>query len=282
MGIIDRSKRGKNGQYGVPGGIRMITTLRNFFGRVKSLLSGITTGQVGSPTVSVPKPMQELAPDTVPDLDPAIPVPDIPVDPPAQVSLTGSTVALEMVQEVPVLVPALDPAIPVPDIPVEPPAQVSLTRSAGSLETVQGVPAPVPATDIETGTGTEPAAVTPVSDAWTVRTYLDTVFVKIGRVYVESGDLVIRSDQDSRGFLLPEEEIELAFAGREGTVSLLDLTATVGTAHLSTSGRALNIVIDQQLHTVPLRSLLPVLNGNHHKAPLFVPKEDVAPDALPV
>jgi len=221
----------------------MITTLRNFFGRVKSLLSGITTGQVGSPTVSVPKPMQELAPDTVPDLDPAIPVPDIPVDPPAQ---------------------------------------VSLTKSAGSLETVQGVPAPIPATDIETGTGTEPAAVTPVSDAWTVRTYLDPVFVKIGRVYVESGDLVIRSDQDPRGFLLPEEEIELAFAGREGAVSLLDLTATVGTAHVSTSGRALNIVIDQQLHTVPLRSLLPVLNGNHHKAPLFVPKEDVAPDALPV
>jgi hypothetical protein len=47
---------------------------------------------------------------------------------------------------------------------------------------------------------------------------------------------------------------------------------------LSTSGLALNIVIDQQLHTVPLRSLIPVLNGNHRKAPLFVPAEDVAPD----
>jgi len=44
-----------------------------------------------------------------------------------------------------------------------------------------------------------------------------------------------------------------------------DLTATVGTAHLSTSGLALNLVIDQQLHTVPLRSLIPVLNWNHRK-----------------
>ncbi len=28
---------------------------------------------------------------------------------------------------------------------------------------------------------------------------------------------------------------------------------------------ALNLIIDQQLHTVPLRSLIPVLNGNHRK-----------------
>jgi len=29
---------------------------------------------------------------------------------------------------------------------------------------------------------------------------------------------------------------------------------------------------------VLLRSLIPVLTGHHRKAPLFVPKEDVAPD----
>ncbi len=62
---------------------------------------------------------------------------------------------------------------------------------------------------------------------------------------------------------------------------LLDLTATVGTAHLSTTGRALNIGIDQQLHTIPLRSLTPVLTGHNRKAPLFVPKEVVAPNPLP-
>ena len=122
------------------------------------------------------------------------------------------------------------------------------------------------------------ATVTTVSDAWSVRTYVDPVFVKVGRIYLDAGDFIIRSDRDSRGFLLSTEDIELAFAGESGTIRLIDLTATVGTAHLSTSGLALNMVIDQQLHTVPLRSFIPVLNGNHRKAPLFVPKEDVAPD----
>ena len=65
-------------------------------------------------------------------------------------------------------------------------------------------------------------------------------------------------------------------------VRLPDLTAPVGTAHLFISGLALNLIIDRQLHTVPMRSLIPVLNGNHRKAPLFVPADDVAPDPLPV
>jgi len=65
--------------------------------------------------------------------------------------------------------------------------------------------------------------------------------------------------RDSRGFLLPEDDVDMALTGGSGTVRLLDLTATVGTAHLSTSGLAMNRVIDQQLHPVPLRSHIPVL-----------------------
>ncbi len=124
----------------------------------------------------------------------------------------------------------------------------------------------------------EPATVAVSVDEWSVHPYVNPVFVKVGRVYLDSGDLVIRSDRDSRGFLLSEDDVDKALTGGAGTVRLLDLTATVGTAHLSTSGLALNMVIDQQLHTVPLRSLIPVLNGSHRKAPLFVPSEDVAPD----
>jgi len=147
---------------------------------------------------------------------------------------------------------------------------------------------PVQAPEISSITATVESSATPdtgdaapettVSGAWAVRTIVDPVFVKVGRMYLDEGDLVIRSDRDSRVFLLPKEEIDPAFAGEDVPVLLLDLSATVGTAHLSTSGRALNIVIDQQLHTVPLRSLIPVLNGKTRKAPLFVPKEDVAPD----
>jgi hypothetical protein len=107
-----------------------------------------------------------------------------------------------------------------------------------------------------------PAAETASVDEWSVHPYVNPVFVKVGRGYLDSGDLIIRSDQDSRGFILPEDDIDKALTGGSGTVRLLDLTATVGTAHLSTSGLVLNIVIDQQLHTVPL----------------FVPKDDVAPD----
>ena len=124
----------------------------------------------------------------------------------------------------------------------------------------------------------EPAPVTAGLEEWSVHPYVDPVFEKVGRVFLDTGDLVIRSDRDSRGFALPEEDLDLALTGSTGTVRLLDSFDTVGTAHLSTSGLALNLIIDQQLHTIPMRSLMPVLTGHHRKAPLFVPAEDVAPD----
>ena len=52
-----------------------------------------------------------------------------------------------------------------------------------------------------------------------------------------------------------------------------------GFARLSQSGLAENIIIGGQLHTIPLRSLMRVLNGVNRKVALFVPKEDVAPVA---
>ncbi|MFA5214301.1 MAG: hypothetical protein WC406_13270 [Methanoregula sp.] len=143
---------------------------------------------------------------------------------------------------------------------------------------ISSIPATVESSATPDTGNADAAPATTVSGAWAVRTIVDPVFVKVGRMYLDEGDLVIRSDRDSRVFLLPKEEIDPAFAGDDVPVLLLDLSATVGTAHLSTSGRALNIVIDQQLHTVPLRSLIPMLNGKTRKAPLFVPKEDVAPD----
>jgi hypothetical protein len=134
------------------------------------------------------------------------------------------------------------------------------------------ISAPVPAIT------NEPVTVTAGLEEWSVHPYVDPVFEKVGRVFLDAGDLVIRSDRDSRGFALPEEDLDLALTGSTGTVRLLDSFETVGTAHLSTSGLALNLIIDQQLHTIPMRSLMPVLTGHHRKAPLFVPAEDVAPD----
>jgi len=68
------------------------------------------------------------------------------------------------------------------------------------------------------------------------------------------------------------------FAWTTSPVRLLNLTATVGTAHLSTSGLALNLIIDRQLHTIPMRSLMRVITGQNRKVPLFVPADDMVPD----
>ena len=165
------------------------------------------------------------------------------------------------------LTPAPEPepvAAPVPEIPVAPaPANPDL------------MPAPEPTSPAQLNT-TEPAT---VSDEWAVRTYIDPIFVKVGRVYMDAGALVIRSDRDTRGFVIPEDDLDEALTGGIGAVVLFDQTATVGFARLSQSGLAMNIVIDTQLHTVPMRSLTPVITGQNRKAPLFVPAEDVAPDA---
>ena len=125
----------------------------------------------------------------------------------------------------------------------------------------------------------EPAPVTAGFEDWSVHLYADPTFEKIGRVYLDAGDLIIRSDRDERVFLLVAEDLDAALTGGTGTVRLLESLTPVGTAHLSTSGLALNLVIDGQLHTVPMRSLIRVLTGANRKAPLFVPAEDVAPDA---
>ncbi len=54
----------------------------------------------------------------------------------------------------------------------------------------------------------------------------------------------------------------------------------IRTAGLSTSGRVLNMLIDQQLHTIPLRSLTLVITGCNRKGPLFVPAGDLTPVPL--
>jgi len=158
---------------------------------------------------------------------------------------------------------------------------------------VAGEPSPTPTLVLKTASMPEipvvPTIVSPelvpatesatVSDEWAVRMYVDPVFVKVGRVYMDAGALVIRSDRDRRGFVIPEDELDEALTGGIGAILLLDQTATVGFARLSQSGLAMNIVIDTQLHTVPMRSLTPVLTGHNRKAPLFMPKEDLVPDA---
>ena len=152
-------------------------------------------------------------------------------------------------------------------------------------EAIEEPPIPEVGEPLSTVTESVPAqlittiAETTGTDKWTVTPYHDPVFEKIGRVYLDNRDLVVRSDLDPRGFVLLEEDLDQVLSGGTGTVRLLDLSGTVGTARFSTSGLAMNIVIDQQLHTVPMRSLTPVINGEHRKAPLFIPADALTPNA---
>ncbi len=150
----------------------------------------------------------------------------------------------------------------------------TVPEETASLAEIPVAPAPV-SPDLVPEPEPVPAT---VADEWTVRTYVDPVFIKVGRMFLDAGALVLRSDRDTRGFVIPEEELNEALTGGIGEVLLLDQTTTVGFARLSQSGLAMNIVIDTQLHTVSMRSLTPVLTGHNRKAPLFVPAEDVEPD----
>ena len=83
-------------------------------------------------------------------------------------------------------------------------------------------------------------------------------------------DAVLRSGAGTREFSIARRDVEEALSGGTGEVRLLSTAEKVGTARLSSSGRALNRVIDGKLHTVPLKLLVLVLEGKRRKVALFV------------
>ena len=135
-------------------------------------------------------------------------------------------------------------------------------------------PARVPAPDASRGL---PVPAAPHS-RWEVRASAAPLFVKVGRVYLDGEDLVIRSDLDPQVLLVMSESLQRALHGDTGTLFFLDLPAAAGTVRLSVSGLALNLLTQEHLYTVPIRSLEPVLSGQRRKAPLFVPAGEVAPE----
>ena len=104
---------------------------------------------------------------------------------------------------------------------------------------------------------------------------IESPFEKVGRLYLVGVDMVIRSDLDSRGFRIPLDDIDVVINGEPQSVRLLTTGKKVGTAQLSTSGRAMNFSISPFLYTTPLQSLMRMLAGEQRKAPLFVGREQV-------
>ncbi len=110
---------------------------------------------------------------------------------------------------------------------------------------------------------------------WTITEHIESPFEKVGRLYIEGEDLVIRSDLDHRGFSIPLSDIPAVLDGDTELIWLLDSKTEVGAVRLSTSGRAMNFTIGPFYYTTPLHSILRMLAGEQRKAPLFIGREQV-------
>ena len=110
---------------------------------------------------------------------------------------------------------------------------------------------------------------------WTVTLHEESPFEKVGRLYLEGTNLVIRSEIESRGFYIELADVGLVLDGDSGPVRLLSDGSITGTAKKSTSGLAVNFAITPFFYTTPLRSLNPVLGEEVRKAPLFVGRDQV-------
>jgi len=105
---------------------------------------------------------------------------------------------------------------------------------------------------------------------WTVTEYLESPFEKLGRLYIDGDNLVIRSDLDTRGFCVRLVDVVAVLNGEPQDIRLLKIGKKVGTARLSTSGKAMNFWIEPVLYTSPLIRVMDVLEGRARKAVVFV------------
>ncbi len=110
---------------------------------------------------------------------------------------------------------------------------------------------------------------------WTVTLHEESPFEKVGRLYLEGTNLVIRSEIDCRGFYMELADVGLVLDGDPGPIRLLSDGSITGSAKKSTSGLAVNFTIAPFFYTTPLRSLNPVLVEEVRKAPLFVGRDQV-------
>jgi len=105
---------------------------------------------------------------------------------------------------------------------------------------------------------------------WKTETIPVSSFLKVGRIAMCNDGLAIYSDVDDRGFILLNGDIDAVLDGEKRDVRLLDSRGRVGTARLSVSGRALNFTIGPVYYTVPLRSVLAVLDERNRKGAMFM------------
>jgi len=108
---------------------------------------------------------------------------------------------------------------------------------------------------------------------WKITEYEESPFEKVGRLYIDGENLVIRSDLDTRGFRIRVVDVVAVLNREPQDIRLLKTGKKVGTARLSASGKAMNFWIEPFLYTSPLSRVMDVLEGRARKAAVFVGKE---------
>ena len=134
-------------------------------------------------------------------------------------------------------------------------AETAETPETGNSGVISGNPAELEYPDIP---------------GWITQTVPAGPFVKVGRIAMCVDGLEIHSDLDERGFILLNGDIDAVLDGDKRAIWLLDARDPAGSARLSASGRALNLAISPHYYTVPLRSVLAVLDGRNRKGAVFV------------
>ena len=135
-------------------------------------------------------------------------------------------------------------------------------------EEVESPETRIPEGDLSTSLGAESEPVD--LSRWTVTEHTESPFEKVGRLYVQGDDLVIRSDLDTRGFRVPLGDMDAVLDGESRAVRLLGGSEEVGVVRLSVSGKGVNFVINQVLYTAPLTRVMDVLEERARKAAVFV------------
>lgn len=105
---------------------------------------------------------------------------------------------------------------------------------------------------------------------WKITEYEESPFEKVGRLYIDGENLVIRSDLETRGFRVRLVDVVAVLNGELQDIRLLKTGKKVGTAMLSASGKAMNFWIEPVLYTSPLSRVMDVLEGSARKAAVFV------------
>jgi len=107
---------------------------------------------------------------------------------------------------------------------------------------------------------------------WTITDVRESPFEKVGRLYIEGDDLVIRTDLDTRGFRIPLTDIVAVLDGEPQPIRVLMKGNKVGVAKRSASGKAINFLIEPILYTAPMSRVMDVIEGRARKAAVFVGK----------